>query len=469
MKNLLKITLFLSLFFRLAFGQQDFNPNNKEIISPVDPKIQYMGRIDFSNPEKPLFSFPNVSIKTNFEGTSISCLVQNYDGKDFNLNYFYVLIDEMEPYKLLVQANETEYELISDLPDGEHTLELIKITESANGQCEFLGFKIDSGKTLINPPPKPERKIEFIGNSITCGYCIEGGERPDYDNSYRAYAAVAARQLNAQFFTTSYSGMGMAVGWGTILSDIWEKIIPDDYTPAPPNNNWDFGWFVPDVVVIVLGTNDWHRGIKDGSVSIDYFKSVYRDFLYDLKSKYPEAIIVCTNSPMLDDSQATIDDAVKDLVSEFSNSDVKTVYYFGFSKMQGGGSHGHPGVEDGLINGTELAIFLESIWPNMNTTVTARKNLHPVTKEIIRVFPNPFNPITHIHYRLTESTQVKLDIYDVLGRKVKTLVNRETSAGAHSITWDGTDNSGSVVSSGVYMCWFHSNNLVEAKKIVFLQ
>lgn len=66
-------------------------------------------------------------------------------------------------------------------------------------------------------------------------------------------------------------------------------------------------------------------------------------------------------------------------------------------------------------------------------------------------YPNPFNPNTTISYSLNSETQVKLEIYNVKGQKVKTLVNEKQERGEHSQSWDGIDNSGNPVSSGVYL------------------
>ena len=64
--------------------------------------------------------------------------------------------------------------------------------------------------------------------------------------------------------------------------------------------------------------------------------------------------------------------------------------------------------------------------------------------------PNPFNPATNISYAVSNTGQVTIDIYNVKGELVKTLVNREVAAGNHSVTWMGEDNSGKSVTSGIY-------------------
>lgn len=84
-------------------------------------------------------------------------------------------------------------------------------------------------------------------------------------------------------------------------------------------------------------------------------------------------------------------------------------------------------------------------------------------------YPNPFNPSTTIVYEIPENGFTKLSIYDVKGRLVKELVNRQTEAGRHTSVWDGNDSQGNKVSSGIYFYRLVSNKFVETKKMVLLK
>jgi FlgD Ig-like domain len=83
--------------------------------------------------------------------------------------------------------------------------------------------------------------------------------------------------------------------------------------------------------------------------------------------------------------------------------------------------------------------------------------------------PNPFNPTTIVAYDLPKDAQVNLDIYNVLGQHVKTLVNEMQRAGRQTVTWDGTDNSGSSVASGVYFYKLRAGDFTDTKKMVMLK
>lgn len=84
-------------------------------------------------------------------------------------------------------------------------------------------------------------------------------------------------------------------------------------------------------------------------------------------------------------------------------------------------------------------------------------------------YPNPFNPTTIIEYTLQKKALVKLEIYNLLGQKVKTLVGDYQSVGAHQILWDGKNEAGKVVSSGIYFYRLEVNGVTQNKKMVLLK
>jgi hypothetical protein len=81
------------------------------------------------------------------------------------------------------------------------------------------------------------------------------------------------------------------------------------------------------------------------------------------------------------------------------------------------------------------------------------------TQYSVASFPNPFNPTTTISYQLVEGAKVRLEIYDLTGRMVASLLEGEATAGSHSVMWKGTDQSGNTVASGVYLYRFWAQPL----------
>ena len=100
---------------------------------------------------------------------------------------------------------------------------------------------------------------------------------------------------------------------------------------------------------------------------------------------------------------------------------------------------------------------------------TFDNNLIPKAFTLHQNYPNPFNPTTQIQYDLPESKFVSIDIYDVMGRKIKSLVNSVQDAGYRSVYWDATNNLGQSVSAGMYIYTIIAGDLVQTKKMVLMK
>ena len=84
-------------------------------------------------------------------------------------------------------------------------------------------------------------------------------------------------------------------------------------------------------------------------------------------------------------------------------------------------------------------------------------------------YPNPFNPETEIHYQLPKASHVVLKVYNLMGQEIKTLVNNYHTAGYHSVKWDGTNNHGMKVASGIYIYIMRAGSFIDVKKLIFIQ
>jgi len=123
-----------------------------------------------------------------------------------------------------------------------------------------------------------------------------------------------------------------------------------------------------------------------------------------------------------------------------------------------------------LINEGQV---VPSGWVDMTTPNVAYKQTDneqlPMVFSLSQNYPNPFNPQTVISYALPEAVHVRVDIYNLLGQKVKTLVNAAQEAGYGTVVWDGTNNQGSSVSSGIYFYRIVAGSFAESKKMILLK
>ena len=93
----------------------------------------------------------------------------------------------------------------------------------------------------------------------------------------------------------------------------------------------------------------------------------------------------------------------------------------------------------------------------------------PQQYNLFQNFPNPFNSSTYIQFQIPSYQKVSLKIYDLMGREVITLVNEIRPAGSFQICWDGKDNHGNEVGSGVYVCAFRGGEYFRSQKIIMLK
>ena len=114
-----------------------------------------------------------------------------------------------------------------------------------------------------------------------------------------------------------------------------------------------------------------------------------------------------------------------------------------------------------------LAVTLQKLDPT--TDVKLIDNNVPQTYVLDQNYPNPFNPTTNIKYTIPKAGNVKIEVYDITGRLVNTLVNQNQSTGSYTVTWDGKNSAGESAVSGIYLYRIQANDFVAVKKMVLLK
>ena len=105
---------------------------------------------------------------------------------------------------------------------------------------------------------------------------------------------------------------------------------------------------------------------------------------------------------------------------------------------------------------------------NGPTAVEASSNI-PMKFKLYNNFPNPFNPTTNIQFDLPKTTKVRIDIFNILGQKIRTLLDENLAAGSHHLVWNGKDDQGKQVGSGVYLLKLSSKHYSAAQKMILLK
>ena len=104
-----------------------------------------------------------------------------------------------------------------------------------------------------------------------------------------------------------------------------------------------------------------------------------------------------------------------------------------------------------------------------NGIISANVKLVPGVFALHQNYPNPFNPKTEIRFDIPEASAIEISIYNLMGQKVKTLANEEMTPGYHTMQWDGTNDRGSMVSTGMYFYTLHTNKYHAMRKMLFLK
>ena len=245
---------------------------------PAGP--HFIGRFDQSKADAPVFAWPGTAIALRFTGTAIGVTLS-----DSGNNVFEVVLDG-EHTVLALQSGMKKYTLGTGLAAGAHDLLLYRRSEASFSETTFNGFDVASSAYLPGAAPA-KRRLEVIGDSISAGYGNEGTYpcqfTSDTENQYLSYEALAARALDAELYTEAWSGIGMLHNYDGATTDV----MPDRYPrtlPERATSTWDFARFVPDAVVINLGTNDFSKGDPGAA-----FQTAYLKFVTDLRAHYPAA------------------------------------------------------------------------------------------------------------------------------------------------------------------------------------
>jgi hypothetical protein len=232
---------------------------------------------------------------------------------------------------------------------------------------ELYGFELDKGARVLNPPPLKRRKIEFYGNSITCGHAIEdttGGDSGAsmYENNYLSYGALTARHYGAQYSCIAKSGIGLMVSFGAL-------IMPEMYklrNPFDSTDLWDFSAYTPDIVVVNLFQNDagivkrpeyieFKKRFGQEAPSEDFIIRSYSNFIAELRKRYPKTTIICALGSMNTTQEGSQwPGYVEKAVASLQDQKVFT-HFFKYKNTPG-----HPRVNDHKLMAESLIEFIDS-------------------------------------------------------------------------------------------------------------
>lgn len=264
-------------------------------IPASDPRIHYLGRVALDEGGA-RFGYPGITVRLVYRG-----LAPTFRFRATTPHcYFNVSCNGWEPVLIRLAEGYSEFPLPSGAaPESGWTVELVRRTEAWQGIATFEGLTIAEGTELLECPALPGRRLLVIGDSVTGGEFVErmlpeNLAEPRTANASRSFGMLLARACSAQVHLVSYGGRGVMRDWrgltdGAQAPAFFERTMPDE-----PASRWDHSRYVPDAVVIALGTNDCGAGLPDA----DAFVSAYARLVARVREVYPRAAILVAESPI---------------------------------------------------------------------------------------------------------------------------------------------------------------------------
>lgn len=311
-----------------------------------------------------------------FTGTAVSVTVlgDNMISQPDKQARFAAYVDGERVLDEMVDSTEKTYEIFSSDSEKQATVKLLKLSEAAESTMGIKSIDITGGA----PAPTAEKslKIEFIGDSITCGYGVDDEDRDHHfstatEDATRAYAYKTAQLLDADYSLVSYSGHGIISGYTDNGTKVTSQQVPPIYEQFAKSYgstfefsaayvDWDFSRFVPDYVVINLGTNDASYAAGDREKVTEY-SDAYVEFLKKVREHNPDAYILCVLGVMGADLFIGVRNAVESYTEQTGDTRVSALRLTSQNGSTGYAADWHPTEATHEIAANEVAEEIRSI------------------------------------------------------------------------------------------------------------
>jgi quercetin dioxygenase-like cupin family protein/lysophospholipase L1-like esterase len=267
-----------------------------------DPHVAVMGRVERPEPGRIRFGYPGVTLRVRFEGSSLG-MRANAETPNGSMDVF---VDGSPAHVVHLRKGDSDVVLAEGLGPGAHSVDVVHRTETWMSVVNVRGFLLPPEGRLLDPAPWPRRRMLFVGDSVTCGERIDRqpGETEPFasSNGTLSYGMLLARALDAQCHLVCYGGRGLVRDWRgrtDVLTgpQLFDLAVADEVGgPA-----WDHSSYVPDVVFVSLGTNDFNLAI--GRLpERDPWVSAYVAFVRAIRTRYPDAQILLTEGAIVSDA-----------------------------------------------------------------------------------------------------------------------------------------------------------------------
>jgi hypothetical protein len=277
LKSAILLALVCSSTASVVISDDESSLGNSTLVGADDSHITYTGRFDTKDPKNPVFSWSATQIELTFNGSAILKAGFTSPGPGMRL---LACVDGVFGKPFVIGAsmndddddgNHKDLHTIVTVASGldiskTHTVVVWKLNEDTagsdgkkgqRGSAVFHGFHVDSSAKLHPPTPRLSRRIEFIGDSDTAGWCCDGEFSKGYDtahkyeNAHDTWAGQLAYALKADMMVEAISGWGVGAGAEAI-----QQNLPNSVNFDSASTPWDYTKWVPNAVIMLIGPND---------------------------------------------------------------------------------------------------------------------------------------------------------------------------------------------------------------------
>lgn len=355
--------------------------HNTHFIHFTEANTVVFGRSEKTH-EGIIFSQSGTQLNVATNATDMDIQITNQNDADTS-NWFTILLNNEFYGTLILKPGKNDYTLKFPIADSVNIISFVKSTESSVGSVIFHGITVQKDSKIRNNLSHTFNKqirIQFIGNSITCGYGNmvdipappEGNPSTGFhsinENAYEGYAMKAARELNAIPMLVSFSGIGLCRNYNLDTIETMPKIYNRIHLQNEKSLYWDHKLQAPNLIVLNLGTNDYAGESEGSSIDDTLFVQTYIQFLEQLMKMHPKAKLICTSGSMMSDewpagkkSWTRIQQNIKQVEQYFDFKENKKVYAFFFQEQKPPfGENFHPSRQTHTKMAKELSTFIKT-------------------------------------------------------------------------------------------------------------
>lgn len=283
------------------------------------------------------------TVQFRFTGTRASVVIvgdSSATGSASSRARYAVYVNGERVLDRTVGSRQETVEIFASDTETEVEIMIVKLSEAANSVFGIRQINVTSAGE-IEPLPAKKLKIEFIGDSITCGYGVDDENRDHHfstetEDATRTYAWKTAMALDADSSFVSYSGHGIISGYSGDGNKVGSQTVPAVYellgknygsaaSVIDLNQAWDFSAFRPDIVVINLGTNDDSYTLQDAGRK-EEFTLAYVEFLKMVRKNNPDALMIACLGVMGDRLYPCVKDAVMRYKAETGDENIRPLH-----------------------------------------------------------------------------------------------------------------------------------------------